>query len=187
MNDLQDDHPRELPGSSSAEMPGNNGCAASGSGHRLIIAEDNQFLREMMAGELRRKGYFVTATEDGEACWEYLFADPYDLIITDNDMPRLKGLDLLQRIRDQPIDIPAILISGSLPKNWSARVKGLAPVKVIEKPFTLAEILVEIQVALANVPGEQPKPHPLPIAVAKHDPPAGMNTSSPVFLSSSRK
>src|SRR6266498_4950023 len=65
--------------------------------HRILVVEDQPALRSLSAQVLVRSGYEVDVAEDGMAGWEALRAESYDLLITDNQMPRLSGLELVDR------------------------------------------------------------------------------------------
>jgi DNA-binding response OmpR family regulator len=60
--------------------------------NRILVVDDDVDLRKLNTQVLVLSGYQVNAAEDGEAAWEYLQANSYDLLITDNRMPRLSGL-----------------------------------------------------------------------------------------------
>jgi len=59
------------------------------------ISAQTSCLRHINAGMLEEAGYKVDTAEDGQAAWEALCRNHYDLLITDNFMPRLSGLDLI--------------------------------------------------------------------------------------------
>ena len=64
--------------------------------YRILVAEDDTILLRLNAEILMRVGYEVDATEDGQAAWQALNAGSYDLLITDNNMPKVTGVELLQ-------------------------------------------------------------------------------------------
>ena len=63
--------------------------------YRILVAEENPQLRLRYAFALVRPGYDVDVAEDGAAAWEALQAKRYHLLITENDLPRLTGVDLV--------------------------------------------------------------------------------------------
>jgi sigma-B regulation protein RsbU (phosphoserine phosphatase) len=69
---------------------------------RIIIAEDERITRLSLARQLEAWGHQVVAAEDGEAAWERIRAEPFDIVITDWEMPRLPGPELIRRIRSAP-------------------------------------------------------------------------------------
>lgn len=65
---------------------------------RILLAEDNEVMRESFKSELERAGYEVLAASDGEVAWTFLQAgERVEMIISDYDMPRRTGLDLLNQ------------------------------------------------------------------------------------------
>lgn len=67
---------------------------------RVLIAEDSEPMRELQRQLLEARGYEVQVANDGDAAWEALNANDYDLLISDIDMPGMDGLALLQHLRD---------------------------------------------------------------------------------------
>ncbi len=118
---------------------------------RVLIADDNIQLLELLTNRLRGLGYDVDSATDGEAAWENLRTGSFDLIISDNDMPKLKGVDLIRRMRAQSLTQPVILISGKL--HWSdPELFGfLAPGTALSKPFSISELLRKMNELLPYV------------------------------------
>src|ERR1039457_1463431 len=65
---------------------------------RILVREDDASIRRLSAEALAFSGYQVVAVEDGADGWEALHANSYDLMITDNGMPRLTGVKLLKNL-----------------------------------------------------------------------------------------
>ena len=87
----------------------------------------------------------VLCAPDGAAAWERLKDEPVDLLITDVNMPRMNGLELMGHVRGAHADLPIIVISGFLEK---AHLSQLDPFRVratIFKPFKMPEIAAEIR------------------------------------------
>lgn len=66
---------------------------------RILIAEDERITRVSLARQLEAWGHAVTAVEDGEAAWERFASGEFDAVLTDWEMPRLSGPELIKRIR----------------------------------------------------------------------------------------
>lgn len=107
----------------------------------IVIAEDDHCLRDIMAVKLIALGYAVRCAEDGETGWETLLAESFDLLITDLEMPRLNGLDLLRRMRSSNLNQPAILMSGNMPVRTPEMDTLLTPGVTLAKPFTIPNLL----------------------------------------------
>jgi DNA-binding response OmpR family regulator len=117
---------------------------AASSAHILLV-DDDPTVRGTMAFVLKRAGYRVGCAEDGEAGWHALCADPSDLLITDYEMPKLTGLELLRRVRAVSRRLPAILISGCPPRGEPDLESLLHPGAVIPKPFSVCALLAKVR------------------------------------------
>lgn len=111
---------------------------------RILVIDDESVIRQMLTRALRRAAYDVETVEDGEAGWTALCTERFDLLITDHAMPRLKGLDLVRRLRANSSRLPVILISGCIPYADADVSALLCPGMALEKPFSLAEVLVNV-------------------------------------------
>ncbi len=115
---------------------------------RVLVVDDDRMIRSMLGDVLRRAGYSVHLAEDGEAAWKALAASPYDLVITDHEMPQLRGLDLVRRLRESQFTRPIIMISGTVPREAQDLPALLSPGRVLEKPFRLQDLLAEVRLQL---------------------------------------
>lgn len=81
---------------------------------RILIVDDSAIIRSVLTKQLELYGAEVTQAEDGEKAWEEALRADFDLIIADVDMPRLNGIDLCQRLKDNVITrgIPVIIVSS---------------------------------------------------------------------------
>ncbi|TVR49966.1 MAG: response regulator [Puniceicoccaceae bacterium] len=123
----------------------------------LVVAEDNEITRELIALGLAAEGCIVRCAEDGEEGWQSLCAEPFDLLITDLEMPKLSGLDLVRRIRAQSLRQPIILMSGNLPELTPELEALLTPGAALAKPIPLQNLLSTITALLESArSGETP-------------------------------
>jgi DNA-binding response OmpR family regulator len=109
--------------------------------HRILLVDDDIYARELNAGILIRFGYNVDTAEDGAAAWKALNDHAYDLLITDNRMPRVTGLELIKKLRSVDMTLPVILASGTVPMEELKRNPWMNLDATLPKPFTLAELL----------------------------------------------
>jgi CheY-like chemotaxis protein len=81
----------------------------------ILIIEDEQILRELISGELTKKGYVVSSAEDGVHGWNAIQEKNPDLVLLDLLMPLMSGYDVLTKMRSDPAykDLPCIVISNS--------------------------------------------------------------------------
>ena len=77
---------------------------------RILIAEDERITRRSLERQLARWGHHVVATEDGEQAWDEYRSRQFDIVVTDWDMPRCDGRELVSRIREDGGDAYVYLI-----------------------------------------------------------------------------
>ena len=109
--------------------------------HRILLVDVDVYARELNAGVLMRFGYNVDTAEDGAAAWKALNDHSYDLLITDNRMPRVTGMDLIKKVRSVDMTLPIILASGTVPVEELKRNPWMNLDATLAKPFTIAELL----------------------------------------------
>ncbi|HEY8600043.1 MAG TPA: response regulator [Thermomicrobiales bacterium] len=117
--------------------------------HRILIAEDEAPIRELLAAVLADEGYRVATVPDGREALAALAAGRYDLVISDVMMPLVGGLELAQAMRADPTlgGIPLILMSAA-----GARVVPTVPhAAYLPKPFDLEHLLATVARVLARV------------------------------------
>ena len=73
---------------------------------KILIVEDEQYLRDLYAQILQDVGYSVDTAGDGEEGWKKASAGGYDLVMIDIIMPKLDGLTLLKRLKQDPPTVP---------------------------------------------------------------------------------
>ena len=123
--------------------PSGNGASSSGC-IRVVVADDNEHIRTLIGFIFNDvAGYTVRFAKDGEDAWTNLRAEPFDLLITDIDMPRLDGIELARRMRQHSFQQPVIFISGSLPGDVSGLFESLSPCDGLTKPFSFVEMLTK--------------------------------------------
>jgi CheY-like chemotaxis protein len=107
---------------------------------KILVVDDDEDSRYVTRQRLLRIGYFVDEAADGEEAWEALLAVRYDLLLTDHNMPRLCGLDLVARMRAAGMRLPVILHSGWPGLKDSTDYPDLHLSAVIRKSSNFTEI-----------------------------------------------
>jgi DNA-binding response OmpR family regulator len=120
---------------------------------RILLVEDEPHIRQLNTGALIHSGYHVDAAEDGAAAWEALNTDSYDLLITDHNMPRLTGIELLKKLYANRMALPVIMATGELPTEEFTRYPWLQPAATLLKPYTIAELLGTVKKVLREADG----------------------------------
>jgi CheY-like chemotaxis protein len=117
---------------------------------RILVVDDEAAVRRLITGALAPFGYLVDVAEDGALAWEILQARRYDLLITDNQMPKVTGIELLQKLHASAADLPVIMATGSVPDDEFARNPWLQPASTLVKPFTLDALLDTVKKVLGE-------------------------------------
>jgi len=115
---------------------------------RILLVDDDPYARELNAGVLIRSGYNVDIAGDGADAWKSLNDVSYDLLITDNQMPRVTGLELIKKLRSEDKTMPIILASGAMPTEELKQHPWLRLDAMLSKPFTIAELLETVKKVL---------------------------------------
>jgi len=125
---------------------------------RILVVDDDSFFCHRNAEVLIRHGYEVNAAEDGAAGWKELQANRYHLLITENELPSLTGLQLLKKLRSARLALPVILATEEKLTAQAARQPRLHPVITLPKPYSIAEFIGAVRVVLgaADEDGEKP-------------------------------
>ncbi|WP_426114555.1 response regulator [Massilia sp. PWRC2] len=115
-------------------------------GARLLLVEDDDSVRQLMAESLEAIGYAVTQAADGETALDLLRQRRPDLLITDYLMPGMTGAELMQKVRAQAPDLPMIIATGYADMKAIEQVIGAN--QLLRKPFPLAELAATVARAL---------------------------------------
>lgn len=115
---------------------------------RLLIAEDEKGLNQVLVKRLEGEHYTVDACYDGEAALDYIRMTDYDAIILDIMMPKLDGMKVLKHLRGEGIKAPVLLLTAR--DGIQDRVAGLdcGADDYMVKPFAFDELLARIRVML---------------------------------------
>jgi CheY-like chemotaxis protein len=121
----------------------------SWSGCKHSIVEDDDFIRNLICKVLRNEGHQVFEACDGAEALELLYAQRFDLVITDFMMPRLNGLKLVEQLHPLQPQLPIIFITGYL-STISGKTILDNVAEVIPKPFELNVLRSTVQRVLKS-------------------------------------
>jgi DNA-binding response OmpR family regulator len=129
---------------------------------RILVVEDEPDIRQLNTEVLIHSGYEVDAAADGAAAWETVSADSYDLMITDHNMPKVSGVELLKKLRAARMVVPVVMAAGRLPTQELARNPSLQLAAMLVKPFAVDALLDTVKNVLSatDSPREQLAPPP---------------------------
>ena len=115
---------------------------------RILVVEEDDHIRSQNTEVLIRHGYHVDAAEDGAIAWKALKTGSYDLLITEHNVAKITGIELLKALRAARITLPIIMATGNLPKWEFTLNPRLEPAATLLKPYTTAELLGTVQAIL---------------------------------------
>lgn len=119
---------------------------------RILLVDDDRAVRTLNADVLTGVGYLVDTAQDGEAGWKAVRSKRYDLLVTDNTMPGMTGLELIKKVRSEDIPMAVILASGTVPAEELNRIPWLQVNALLPKPYTIHELLRAVNQVL-RTPG----------------------------------
>ena len=115
---------------------------------RILLIEDDEILIQVLVKSLESQHYTVDVAQDGQLGWEYAQDSHYDLILIDVGLPRLDGITLCQRLRNEGCSIPILLITAK--DASSDRIRGLdaGADDYLTKPLDLGELQARVRALL---------------------------------------
>lgn len=122
---------------------------------KILLADDEPDIREIMAKKIANEGYDVVTAEDGQEAWEKIKAESPDIILLDLNMPKMDGFTVLKNLREKPPSAkwqPVVIISGRSELEDMQKGFSLEADHYITKPCHIADVLKAIQLMLALIP-----------------------------------
>jgi DNA-binding NtrC family response regulator len=140
-------------------MPGTPDSGSPSPLGRVLVADDDPFIRELHSLVLTANGFQVATAVDGADAILKLAAERFDLVLTDRQMPNLDGASLVLLMRNAGIRIPVVMVSGSLtlsplPPEIAREVSAAIP-----KPARTAELLAAVAHALRHAANQESELH----------------------------
>lgn len=115
---------------------------------RILVVDDERVIREILAEFLTLEGFSVNTVEDGEKALTELRLHPYDLLITDLKMPRLSGLQLLEKIESERLGVLTVLMTGFGTVETAIEAMKKGAYDYLLKPFKVEEVIHVVERAL---------------------------------------
>ncbi|MDQ4419112.1 response regulator [Sphingobium sp. DEHP117] len=110
---------------------------------RILLAEDDDAMRQYLARALERSGYEVVSVDRGTEALPLLENDRFDLLLTDIVMPEMDGIELAQHAAKVAPDMRVMFITGFAAVTLKAG-KAVPQAKVLSKPFHLRDLVLEV-------------------------------------------
>jgi putative nucleotidyltransferase with HDIG domain len=112
---------------------------------RVLVVDDEKFIRDILADFLGMEGYMVRTAEDGSAAMQELSRASYDLVISDLKMPKMGGLDLLRHVSHVHPDTITVIMTGFGTVETAIDAMKRGAYDYILKPFKVEEIIHIVQ------------------------------------------
>jgi CheY-like chemotaxis protein/anti-sigma regulatory factor (Ser/Thr protein kinase) len=112
----------------------------------ILVIDDNAQVRKMLSSYLIKNGHVVEMANDGKQGWDMIerVKGQFDLIFTDIKMPVMNGLELLERIRANNMDIPVIIMTGYAVIELTLKAFKLGAYDFLTKPFEFKPLLATL-------------------------------------------
>ncbi len=125
----------------------NTDISQESSGRTIVLVDDDRNILTSVSMVLEAEGFSVVCYSDGETAWRSLQAHPVDLVVLDIKMPRMNGLDLLQRLREKS-RTPVIFLTSKADEVDELTGLRLGADDYITKPFSQRLLIERIRTLL---------------------------------------
>src|SRR5262249_8269243 len=112
---------------------------------RILIVDDEKVIREILSDFLAMEGYVVRAVEDGVGALKELRLRPYDMVISDLKMPNMGGLELLEKIAAEGLNVLTVIMTGYGTVETAIEAMKKGAYDYILKPFKVEEVVHVVQ------------------------------------------
>jgi len=121
---------------------------------RVLLVDDEIFIREMGVDVLMMLGCKATTAEDGKKAWEIFQKSPadFDIIISDYNMPEMTGIDLAERVLSLRPGMPFIISTGFSSGFTEKAAEDLGIASILQKPYLVNQLKEAIQHAVSRSP-----------------------------------
>jgi PAS domain S-box-containing protein len=137
MNDQEKSSEQTPPPSAGSKRP-----------YRILVVDDERAVRSLHLELLTCVGYEVMAVADGALAWNAIQTHQFDLMITDNSMPKITGVELINKVVAANIRLPVIMATGALPDHEFKRFPWLNDMAVLVKPIGGSALLSMVEKVL---------------------------------------
>ena len=124
---------------------------------KILVIEDDEDIRTVLATRLRRAGYETTIAADGKDGLRRFYGDRPDLVVLDIAMPIMDGWQVLERLREVS-DVPVLILTAATQERDKLRGLRSGADDYITKPFSGEELLARVEVALRRASSATEEP-----------------------------
>ena len=123
---------------------------------RLLIAEDEPDLAEVLCAFFEKNRFSVDTVNDGFSAYEYASAGEYDAIVLDVMMPKMNGVDVLRRLREEGVKTPVMMLTAKTQKDDRITGFNAGADDYLPKPFEPDELICRVRAMLRRGGGYTP-------------------------------
>ena len=124
---------------------------------KLLVADDDNEIRELLEFDLSHSGYIVETAKDGEEALQKAVIGNYDLILLDVMMPKMNGFEVCKHIRNAKPDIPILMLTAKGTINDKTEGFDSGADDYIVKPFDIQEVLLRVRALVRRSPAVKTK------------------------------
>jgi DNA-binding NtrC family response regulator len=122
-----------------AELPG-----------RVLVIDDEPAVQDLLERVLTNAGHQVAVVDTAEGALIRLARDRYDVIVVDNNLPRMTGLELMALVREHHPELRAIMITAYNTPAVESRARALGVMSYVAKPFGIVTIVGAVDDAIRD-------------------------------------
>ena len=123
---------------------------------RILVAEDEMSLNDLLQDALRMNGYETISAKHGLEALRLTREEKPDLVILDINMPQIDGFEVLEKLRKENNNVPVIVLTARDQKDDKATGFGLGADDFVTKPFGLEELLMRVAAVLRRAKNVNP-------------------------------
>jgi DNA-binding NtrC family response regulator len=116
----------------------------------ILVVDDEDSLRNVLAGELVNEGYEVRSAADGDEAISDLEKNTYDLVLLDIKMPRMTGFEVLKHLKQKHPRTKVVMLTGFADLKNAIESKKLGADDFVSKPYDLVDLLTTIERVLSE-------------------------------------
>jgi len=119
--------------------------------NKILVVDDEEALRTVLAAELEGEGYQVTTAADGQEAINILGPSIFDLILLDIKMPNVDGFEVLKFVKERHPATKIIMLTGFADLKNAIESKKLGAEDFVSKPYDLVDLLTTVERVLTGV------------------------------------
>jgi CheY-like chemotaxis protein len=157
-----------------SDLPSAPPPSGSKPSYRILIVDDEKAVRNLHLELLTGAGYEAMAVTDGAFAWDAIQTQHFDLMITDNSMPKVTGVELINKLVASNIRLPFIMVTGALAQHELSRSSWVNDSAVLVKPVSNSALLSMVEKVLnkaKDIPNDNIDPKELAATMMESPPP----------------